>query len=185
MLFKCLINLLLNNPNYKIGIIYSMFEKIQHPNTGKWHKTSSAIGSQLIKNYSKKLKLTGGAMDLEPGQELWYYITMIKNELNLLREQIYPHVPANFHRVSMVELARARSLDEITHDLRLVNRELRRITAENGVFHVEMNTPSVALTEALRDINNSFREIVQQRNAADAYYNPPTNVREDGGGAEM
>jgi hypothetical protein len=171
--------------NYKINIIYSMFEKIQHPKTGKWHKTSSAIGSQLIKNYSKKLKLTGGAMDLEPGQELWYYITMIKNELNSLREHIYPHVPANHHRVSMVELARAPSMHQITHDLRLVDRELRRITAQDGVFSVEMNNPSEPLTEALRDINNSFREISQQRDAADAYYNPPTNVREDGGGAEM
>ena len=185
MLFTSLINFLLNNTNYKIGIIYSMFEKIQHPKTGKWHKTSSAIGSQLIKNYSKKLKLTGGAMDLEPGQSIWYYITMIKNELNLLREHLYPLVPANHHRVSMEEIARAPSIHQITHDLRLVNRELRRITAEHGQFHVEMNNQSPALTEALRDINNSFREIAQQRNAADPYYNPPTNVREDGGGAEM
>ena len=110
---------------------------------------------------------------------------MIKNELNLLREHLYPHVPANHHRVSMVEVERAPSIRQITNDLRLVDRELRRITALDGVFSVEMNNPSAALTEALRDINNSFREIAQQRNAADPYYNPPTNVREDGGGAEM
>jgi len=162
-----------------------MFNKIRHPTTGKWHKTTSVMGTKLVERYSKKLKLTGGAMDLEPGQDIWYYITMIKNELNLLREHLYPNVPANHHLVSMEEVMRTPSMRQITHDLRLVDRELRRITALDGVFSVEMNNPSAALTEALRDINNSFREIAQQRDAADAYYNPPTNVREDGGGAEM
>lgn len=162
-----------------------MFEKIQHPKTGKWHKTSGAIGSQLIKNYSKKLKLTGGAMDLEPGQSMWYYITMIKNELNLLREHLYPHLPANHHRVSMLEVARAPSVGQISRDLRLVQNELRRITALDGIFSVEMNNQSAALTEALRNINNSIREIAQQIDVADAYYNPPMNFREDGSVAGM
>ena len=153
-----------------------MFEKIQHPITGKWHKTSSAIGSQLIKNYSKKLKLTGGAMDLEPGQSIWYYITMIKNELTSLREQLDPHLP---HRMqtnpiewrespyaAAARLREAPSLGEITRDLRLVRTELRRITPLDGVFSVEMNNQSAALTEALRDINNSIRERAQQLDAA-------------------
>ena len=33
-----------------------MFNKIQNPNTGKWHKVTSSIGSKIIKNYATKTK---------------------------------------------------------------------------------------------------------------------------------
>lgn len=151
-----------------------MFEKIQHPITGKWHKISSAIGSQLIKNYSKKLKLNGGAMDLRPGQDIWYYITEINNELNSLREQIHPHVPTN--HASLHQVARAPPVHEISRDLRLVNNELRRITAQDGIFSVEMNNQSAGLTEALRNINDNIRDIAHQIDVAYQYYNPPDAV---------
>jgi len=103
-----------------------MFEKIQHPITGKWHKSSSAIGSQLIKNYSKKLKLTGGAMDLRPGQDIWYYLNEINNEYSLLRQQLqhYAHDP----------LGNKDALNAINNSGAEVIAAEARIADPNGIF---------------------------------------------------
>lgn len=37
-----------------------MFDKINHPKTGKWYSSSSSVGSKLIEKYANKLKLMGG-----------------------------------------------------------------------------------------------------------------------------
>ena len=38
-----------------------MYQKIQHPKTGKWHKIDSYIGNKLITGYAKKINQTGGS----------------------------------------------------------------------------------------------------------------------------
>ena len=37
-----------------------MYEKIQHPKTGKWHNINSSLGNKLVKGYAKKINQTGG-----------------------------------------------------------------------------------------------------------------------------
>ena len=107
-----------------------MFEKIQHPKTGKWHKTSSAIGSKLIKNYSKKLKLTGGAMDLQPGQDIWYYTNEINKELNYLRE--------NLKLYSTNPLANIASIEAINNAFQVVQTTEIQLSDINGPFGATM-----------------------------------------------
>jgi len=36
-----------------------MYEKIQHPKTGKWYSSSGSVGSKLIQQYANKLKQVG------------------------------------------------------------------------------------------------------------------------------
>ena len=36
-----------------------MYEKIQHPKTGKWHNINSSLGNKLVKGYAKKINQTG------------------------------------------------------------------------------------------------------------------------------
>ena len=92
-----------------------MFEKIQHPKTGKWHKTSSAIGARLIKNYSKKLKLTGGAMDLTPGKNIWYYVNEVHNEWINLRQQLQQYAQDPLANMASIDaLARTATATHIT-----------------------------------------------------------------------
>lgn len=107
-----------------------MFEKIQHPNTGKWHKISSAIGAKLIENYSKKLKLTGGAMDLRPGAGIGFYLNEVNKEWTHLRQQLY-YYSAN-------PLANMASLTAIWNAAQLAHNTGTQITARDGVFNYIM-----------------------------------------------
>lgn len=69
-----------------------MFDKIQHPKTGKWHKTTSVMGSKLVERYSKKLNLTGGAINMTPGQDVWFYLNEINEEYIFLLSQLKHYI---------------------------------------------------------------------------------------------
>lgn len=56
-----------------------MYDKIQHPKTGKWHKTDSSIGSKLIKGYAKKVNQTGGGFESRLNQLLVIFNGILRN----------------------------------------------------------------------------------------------------------
>lgn len=89
-----------------------MLKKIQHPKTGKWHKSSSVIGSKLIKNYSKQLNHVGGVIcrALKPSHGI-VYLKAVNDEYLMLRSHILIYATNPLGNIRALQSISAAELD--------------------------------------------------------------------------